>query len=216
MILARKLLTRGSILAGVATTLLLVPASVAAPVALPSLAIAPATVEYGRGEIVLSGTVPSKRAGETVSILSLPCRFTEYAEIGTTTTRAGGEYRYRLQPMLNTRFRIRAGAGPSRTVAVTVTPVVEVEKVGRGRYRVEVSTTNPVFQDGSRVLLQRAAGAGWVTAGSGLLKKASPETAITVESAVVIAAKVTGRIRAVLPAGQAKCYLAGTSKPINA
>lgn len=202
-------------MAAVATTLLAVPASMAAPKAEPLLAVAPAAVEYGRGEIVLSGVVPSKRAGETVSILSLPCRFTEYAEIGTTTTRAGGAYRYRLQPMLNTRFRVRAGAAHSRAVAVRVTPVVEVEKVGPGRYRVKVSTTNPVFQDGSRVLLQRAAGARWVTAGQGTLKKASAETAITVESAGIIAARVTGQVRAVLPAAQAKCYQAGTSKPIN-
>jgi hypothetical protein len=211
----KRLAQRVCLTAGVATTLLVVPASVAAPAAVPSLAVAPGLVEYGRGEIVLSGIVPSKRAGEKVSILSLPCRFTEYAEIGTTTTRAGGEYRYRLQPMLNTRFRIRAGSAASRAVAVSVTPVVEVEKVGRGRYRVKVSTTNPVFQDGSSVLLQRAVGAGWVTAGRGTLKKASPETAITVESAVIIAAKLTGQVRAVLPAAQSKCYLAGTSKPIN-
>lgn len=207
---------RVCVLAAATATLFAVPASAAAPSTAPSLAVDPATLEYGRGEIILSGVVPSKRAGETVSILSLPCRFTEYAEIGTTTTRAGGAYRYRLQPMLNSRFRVRSDAGTSRAVNVKVSPVVELEKLARGRYRVNVSTTNPVFQHGSRVLLQRLAGNAWVTVKRGTLKKASPETAITVESAVTIAARVTGKIRAVLPAAQAKCYVAGTSRSITA
>jgi hypothetical protein len=196
--------------------LLAVPASTAAPAAGPSLAVTPGHVQYGLGDILLSGVVPSKRAGETVSILSLPCRISEYAEIGTTTTLAGGKYRYRLQPMLNTRFRVRSGTATGPAVNVSVVPLVEVEKVGPGRYRVKVSTTNPVFQTGSRVQLQRSAGQGWVTIKTAALKKASPETAITVESAVTIAASVTGSVRAVLPAAQAKCYAAGTSKPIKA
>jgi hypothetical protein len=196
--------------------LLAVPASTAAPAAGPSLTITPGHVQYGLGDVLLSGVVPSKRAGETVSVLSLPCRISEYAEIGTTTTVAGGKYRYRLQPMLNTRFRVRSGTATGPAVNVSVMPLVEVEKVGPGRYRVKVSTTNPVFQTGSRVQLQSSIGQGWVTVKSAALKKASPETAITVESAVTIAAAVKGTVRAVLPATQAKCYATGTSKPIKA
>jgi len=207
---------RISIFVVASAALLAVPATTAAPAAGPSLTIAPGRVEYGHGEIVLSGVAPSKRAGEIISVLSLACQFNEYAEIGTATTLAGGKYRYRLQPMLNTRFRVRSGTATGRAVSVSVTPLVEVEKVGPGRYRVKVSTTNPVFQNGSRVLLQRASGQAWVPVKSGTLKKASPETAITVESAVTIAASVKGTVRAVLPASEAKCYAAGTSKPIKA
>jgi hypothetical protein len=192
-----------------------VQASAAAPTAGPSLNAKPGLVEYGRGEVVLSGVVPSRRVGETVSILSRPCRFTEYAEIGTATTRAGGEFRYRLQPMLNTSFRVRAGAGTSRAVRVTVKPVVELEKTAATKYRITVLTTNPVFQNGNQVVLQRSSGSRWVDVKRGTLKKASPETAITVVSAVTLTARVTGTLRAVLPARQADCYLAGVSKSIT-
>ena len=192
-----------------------VQAATAAPATAPTLTVRPPLVEYGRGEVVLGGTVPSRRPGETVSILSLPCRFSEYAEIGTTTTRAGGEFRYRLQPTLNTSFRVRTASGTSRAVRVAVKPIVEVEKTAPTKYRVEVLTTNPVFQHGSHVVLQRLSGGRWVDVRRGMLRKASPETAITVVSAVTLTARVKGTLRAVLPARQAHCYLAGISKSIT-
>ena len=198
------------------TSLLAAPASTAAPTAAPSLAVSPATIEYGKGDVVLSGAIPSKRAGEIVAILSQPCRFTEPAEIGSTRTGAGGIFKYRVQPMLNTTFRARSADAGSRTVRVGVRPVVELRKVGAGRYRIQVATTNPVFLDGKRVVLERAQGKRWVPVKRGTLAKASPETAITVLSAVTVSAKVSGRLRATLPASAGTCYLAAKSAPTSA
>jgi hypothetical protein len=196
--------------------LLAAPASTAAPAAAPSLSVTPGTIEYGKGDIVLTGVVPSKRGGEIVTVLSQPCRFTEPAAIGTTRTGAGGVFRYRVQPMLNTSFHVRSADAASRAVRVGVKPIVELRKVGAGRYRIQVATTNPVFLAGKHVVLERAVGKRWVPVKRATLAKASPETAITVLSAATVSAKTTGLLRASLPASAGTCYLAAKSAPTGA
>lgn len=197
---------------------MLASATFAAPArtSAPTLTVAPTTIVYGKGGIVLSGVVRSKRAGEEVTILSQPCRFTEPAAIATVRSGAGGVYRFRVQPMLNTRFRVRSADGTSRAVSVRVRPVVELRRLRAGRYKVVVSTTNPVFLDGRPVLLQRADGKRWVTIKRALLKKASAETAITVLSAATIAVKATGTLRATLPESSGSCYLGASSTTLPA
>ena len=190
------------------------PVSLAAPTASPSLTMTPRVLDFGKGEIVLAGAIPSKRAGEEVAILSQPCRFTEPAEIGKVTTKAGGAFRFRVQPMLNTRFRVRWNKSVSGALGVGVRPLVELKRLAQGRYRVAVTTTNPVFLNGKLVELQRSAGGRWVTVKRAPLAKASPETAITVISAATISARTTGLLRARLPAAQAECYLGATSSTI--
>jgi hypothetical protein len=203
-------------LAATCAALLAVSAASAAPAASPSLMATPRTVVYGAGEIVLTGVVPSKRAGEAVTILSQACRFTEPAAIATVTTRAGGAFRFRIQPMLNTSFRVRWKTSTSAAVRIGVRPVLDVRRIRAGRYRVQVATTNPVFLDGKVVSLQRKAGARWVTIKRARLSKASTETAITVLSAATMDVRTTGTLRAVLPAAQAGCYLGGASATIGA
>lgn len=207
---------RAGTLLAVCASVLVAPVSFAAVTAVPSLAITPKVIEFGTTGVVLSGAIPSKRAGEKVSILSQPCLFTEAAEIATTTTKAGGAYRFKVQPMLNTRFRVRWNQSLSSFARVDVRPIVELERVAAGRYRVEITTTNPVFLNGKSVELQRSVGARWVTLRSAKLVKASPETAITVISAATISVRTTGRLRAKLPTTQARCYLGATSSTIGA
>jgi hypothetical protein len=204
-----------------AVPVLLVLAALAAPAATArtaatTLAVAPATIEYGKGGVLLSGVVASKRAGEEVTILSQPCRFTELSAIATVRSSAGGAFRFRVQPMLNTTFRVRAEGAVSRAVNVRVRPVVTLQRLRAGRYRVVVSTTNPVFLNGRPVLLQRASSKGWVTVKRALLAKASPETAITVLSAATISVKTTGKLRALVPATSGSCYLGASSPTLAA
>lgn len=192
---------------------LLATATLAAPARTmaPTLSISPATLVYGKGEVVLSGVVSSRKAGQEVTILSQPCRFTEPAAIATVRSGAGGAFRFRVQPMLNTRFRVRAAGVASRAVDVRVRPVVDLRRIGAGRYRVVVSTTNPVFLDGRPVLLQRAVGTRWVTVKRALLQKASAETLVTVLSAATISVKTTGTLRAMVPAASGSCYFGASS-----
>lgn len=196
--------------------LTLAAAATAAPSAGPTLKATPATIEYGKGEIVLSGVVAGKRAGEEVTILSQACRFTEPAPIATVKTKAGGAFTFRVQPMLNTSFRARTDAGTSAAVRIGVKPIVSVRRIRANRFRIEIQTTNPVFLDGRTAVLQRKVGARWVVVKSVKLVKASPETAITVLSAATFTATATGVVRAVLPAAQAGCYLGAVSAEIAA
>jgi hypothetical protein len=196
-------------------------AATASPAALvradaPTLAVAPATLVYGKSGVVLSGVVASRKAGEEVTILSQPCRFTEPSAIATVRSTAGGAFRFRVQPMLNTTFRVRAEGAASRPVNVRVRPVVELKRLRAGRYRAVVSTTNPVFLDGRPVLLQRASGKRWVTIKRATLAKASSETEITVLSAATFAVKTTGKLRATVPMTAGSCYLGASSPTLAA
>lgn len=211
--------TRRTLIGAMALLAAFAPAALgSADATRPTLTITPKTVAYGTGSVLLSGTVPSGKAGEVVSIMAKACLFTEAAEIGTVRTKKGGAFRYAVQPMLNTAFSARWNNATSSSVSVGVTPAVSVKPSGAGRYRIEVATTNPVFQDGRRVVLQRAAGSRWANVASGTLEKASPETAITVVSAAVVSAQVPkgSRLRAVLSGAQARCYRTGTSAEITA
>ncbi len=215
--LASRLRRRRSVVAGVVCAVAVgAPLAFAAPAAGPTLTLTPKTLDYGQGGIVLSGVIPSKTAGEQVSILSQPCRFTEPAEVAAVTSKAGGAFQFRVQPLLNTSFRVRWNESLSGVVRVGVRPLVELRRLARGRYRARVSTTNPVFLDGKTIELQRKVGARWVTVKRAKLAKASPETAITVVSAVTITSRVAGPLRAKLPAAQASCYLGTASSPIAA
>lgn len=196
--------------------LALAAAAAAAPTAGPTLRATPATIVYGKGDTVLTGVVASRKAGEEVTILSQACRFTEPAPVATVRTTAGGAFRFRIQPMLNTTFRARTAAGTSAAVRIGVKPIVLLSRVRAGRYRIEVQTTNPVFLDGKLVTLQRKAGARWVPLARVKLAKASAETAITVLSAATVSVRATGVLRAVLPAAQAGCYLGAASAEIPA
>ena len=193
---------------------LLIPVSLAAPTAAPSLKLTPATLEYGKGTVTLSGVVPDKQAGQEIAILSQACLFTEPAEIATVKSGPGGVFRFRVQPLLNTSFRARSNGATSAPVKVTVRPIVEFEKLAAGRFRVRVLTTNPVFLNGKPVLLQRAVGTKWVTFKQATLVKASPETEITVVSAATIATRASGRLRAFVPAARG-CYLSAFSRTIG-
>ncbi len=164
---------------------------------------------------MLSGVVPGKQPGQVVSILSQACLLTEPAEIATVTSRAGGVFRYHLQPTLNTSFRARSNGATSVAAKVSVRSVVQLRRLAAGRYRVLVSTTNPVFLDGKPVLLQRAVGAKWVTVKQATLTKASNETAVTVVSAATIRVKTSGTLRAMVPAARG-CYVASASPIIAA
>jgi hypothetical protein len=169
-----------------------------------TLRIDSSRLAFGTG-ITLTGTAQSRRAGETVSLLVRPCGFNGLAELATLRTGAGGTFRYATQPSLGTAFAVSSNGVTSPTVHVAVSPRVTLTQVAGHRYRVDVTTTNPLFLAGSPVLLQGAAGNGWKTIARTKLVKSSGDTAVTVVSSATFSAPaVTGKLRAVVP-GTA-CY----------
>lgn len=184
-----------------------------------TLQVTPRTIVYGDKPVVLTGIVPSRRAGEQVSILShVPCRFRHAAEIATVQTGPGGSFRYRIRPTLNTAFQVRTGGTASAKISVGVQPAIALRRLRAGRFQVDVTTTNPLFLDGKRVLFQRLVGRRWVTVKRVVLKKSGPELAITSQSSATFSARVPSgsQVRVFLPLAQAPCYRAAASAPISA
>ena len=183
----------------------------------PTLTVRPSPVAYGKG-ITLTGVVPSKRAGETVTVMSQACGFTASAPIATVRTRRGGVFRYAVEPLINTTFSVRWKAKTSARRAVRVTPGIALEKLAPGRYRAEVYTTNGQFLDGREVLLQRAEAGGWATVAAARLERASSEFELTLTSAVMfdVAVPAGSQLRVELPQSEATCYSAATSASVAA
>jgi hypothetical protein len=182
----------------------------------PTLGLDSGSVLYGVDTgVTLRGTVPSKRAGQTVMLLSRPCGFTDASRVATLKTGTGGAYEFRIQPGLNTAFSARWKGMTSKAARVNVRPLTALRRVSPGHYRVDVSTTNGVFLAGRQVQLQRASGSHWTTIARATLAKASPETEVTVVSAATFAVHASGaKLRIVVP--RTACYAGAVSAGISA
>ena len=60
-------------------------------------------VVYGRG-ILLSGSVPTKRAGETVTVFAQRFGEGSFSSIATVLTAADGTWRYLAKPTIRTSY----------------------------------------------------------------------------------------------------------------
>jgi hypothetical protein len=166
-------------------------------------------VAYGQAnELTLSGSVPSGKAGEKVTLLTSTCGFKGAATLATLTTGPGGIFRYKLAPALGAAFSVKWNGITSAKQAVRVQPQIALVKVGNGRYRVDVSTTNGLFLTGTRVSLQALVGGQWNTVGTGKLAPNSPVDQITAVSSAFVAGKGT-KVRALVPA--TTCYSSAVS-----
>jgi hypothetical protein len=89
-----------------------------------------------------------------------------------------------------------------------------LKKIGKGLYRVDVSTTNGVFLDGTKVTLEALAGGRWTPLGQGVLAKNSPIDVMTAVSSARIAKAAAGKkLRARVPA--TACYAPAASAAIS-
>ena len=124
-----------------------------------TLASSRSTVILGDA-VNLSGTVSSKQAGETVTIVS------KANGQGTTstpvTTAAGGAWTLQVQPQQDTTYQAQFDNASSQSSAVSVRPRITLEKVGRDRFLTVVMAAHSFA--GKTVELTRWQGnAGWVT-----------------------------------------------------
>jgi hypothetical protein len=160
--------------------------------------------------ILLSGSIPKARAGQTVTLLSQACGFNGPSELARVKTSKRGAFHYRVLPGLNATYSVRWG-GVTKKVRVSVRPRIALARESAGRFRVDVSTTNGMFLTRSHVQLQRWSGMRWIGIRTTTLSKNSREDAMIAVSSGRFAASVFGRLRAVLPAS--KCY-AGAVSPV--
>ena len=79
--------------------------------------------------VTLSGTVSSKQAGETVTIVAKGSGQPTTSTQVTTTT--GGNWTLQVQPQANTTFQAQYEGATSGSSAVSIRPRITLEKVGR-------------------------------------------------------------------------------------
>jgi phosphodiesterase/alkaline phosphatase D-like protein len=118
-------------------------------------------VVYGRG-VTLSGSVPTKRAGEVVTVLAQAFGEGSFRSIATVQTAADGTWRYLAKPTIRTSYMASWNRGTSSATAVGVRPAVSLRRRADGRLATRVVGARSFA--GRFVQLQRRTAAGrWVT-----------------------------------------------------
>ncbi len=118
-------------------------------------------VVYGR-RILLAGTVPTKRAGEVVTVFAQKFGEASFSSIATVLTAADGTWRYLAKPTIRTSYRASWNGGKSSATAVGVRPAVSLRRTANGSLATRVVGARSFA--GRFVQLQRRSAAGrWVT-----------------------------------------------------
>jgi len=118
-------------------------------------------VVYGRG-VTLSGLVPTKRAGEVVTVLAQMFGEGSFRSIATVVTAADGTWRYLAKPRIRTSYMAGWNGGVSSATAVGVRPAISLRRTAAGLLSTRVVGTRSFA--GRVVQLQRRTAAGrWVT-----------------------------------------------------
>jgi plastocyanin len=117
-----------------------------------SLAISAPVVKFG-AQVTLTGTVNSKKTGETVTIAALPFGQTTKQVVATLQTTTGGAFSFNVTPQLNTTYQAQ-WKGAESSVGVQVQPTIKLPFVSRSGYFHFYVTAGESFA-GRFVFLQR-------------------------------------------------------------
>jgi hypothetical protein len=164
-------------------------------------------VVYGRG-IMLTGTVPTRRAGEAVSVLARPLGESSFRSIATVTTAADGTWRHLAKPTILTSYAASWSGSHSALAVVAVRPAVSLRRTATGLLSTRVAGARSFA--GRLVQLQRRTTAGrWVTV---------KRVRLNARSARLFRATLppgTSRLRIAMSVNQAgEGYLGGFSRTI--
>jgi hypothetical protein len=170
--------------------------------------VAPAPhVVYGRG-ILLSGLVPTRRAGETVLVFAQPLGEGSPRSVATVLTAADGSWRWLAKPRIRTSYAAQWAGALSAASVVGVRPAIALRRTASGAFSTRVSGARSFAARG--VQLQRRTATGrWVT-----IKRVR----LNARSAKLFRATLprgTSRLRIAMSVNQAGAgYLAGFSRTI--
>jgi hypothetical protein len=112
----------------VAAVLVALPGMVFAPKQPGNLTLSASaeTVKFGRS-VTLAGKLSGPKSdGKSVTLREDPSPFDSFANAGTATTDAQGEYGFTPTPTVNTRYQTRQGSEESEIVTVTVRPAISL------------------------------------------------------------------------------------------
>jgi hypothetical protein len=157
--------------------------------------------------ITLSGTVSSKRAGESVTITAKPTGEPTWSTQVTTT--AGGNWSLQVQPRIRTTYQASYENKASAPLTVNVRPRITLQKVGRDSFLVVVLAEHSMA--GKTVDVARWTSAGWTTIGQAQLQSIARTTTVAVGH-VTSYVNLGTKLRVFLPASQtAPDYIEGHS-----
>jgi hypothetical protein len=161
-------------------------------------------VVFGRA-VMLSGLVPTRRAGESVTVFAERFGWGSPRSIATVVTGDGGVWRYLARPTIRTSYMANWSGVTSRATVIGVRPRVRFRRIGGARFFTRVVAARS-FR-GRVVKLQRRTAGRWVTVKRVRLKRRSAATFRT--------RLRRGTFRVVMSVNQAgPGYLAGISRTI--
>jgi hypothetical protein len=165
------------------------------------------SVVYGRA-VSLSGTVPTGRAGEFVTVFAQAFGEASFRSIATVLTTDGGAWRYLAKPRIGTSYRASWNRGLSPAADVGVRPAVSFRRTARGSFAARVAGARSFAR--RVVQLQRRTSTGrWVTVKRVRLRARS---AATFRASLPVGRSVLRVAMSVNQAGPG--YLAGFSRTI--
>jgi hypothetical protein len=128
---------------------------------------ASATTVKSGGSVTLSGKLAGgKFDGKNVTVRQDPFPIDGFANGGTATTNATGDWSLILKPTVNTRYQARSGKAESPAVDVMVRPAIALklsDRTPKRGQRVTFSGTVCPERDGTAIALQRRSATGWRT-----------------------------------------------------
>jgi plastocyanin len=148
--------------------------------------------------ITLSGTVASKRAGESVTITAQPKG--EPTWTAQVTTTAGGAWSLQVQPRIRTTYQAKVDNAVSAPLTVNVRPRITLQKVGRNSFLVVVLAQHSMA--GKTIDVARWSGSGWTTVSQAQLQSIARTSTVAVGH-VTSFVNLGTKLRVFMPAAQA-------------
>jgi hypothetical protein len=172
-----------------------------------SITLAAHQVVFG-GRIRLTGSVPTRTAGEQVIIFSKPYGIGSFRSVATVLTGADGTWTYLARPRIATAYEASWRGGLSPAVSVGVHPRVGITRYRNGHFFVTVSGAHAFAH--RVVQLQRRVGTRWVT-----IRRVRLGLRSRVEFRATLP-KGRSRVRAAISINQAGAgYLGGASRTLS-
>ena len=131
-----------------------------------SMSASAATVKFG-GSVTLSGKLAGgKFDAKNVTVRQDPFPVDGFANAGSATTNATGDWALGVKPSANTRYQARSGKADGPALDVMVRPAITLklsDRTPKRGQRVSFSGTLCPEHDGVAITLQRRGAKGWRT-----------------------------------------------------
>jgi hypothetical protein len=171
---------RTLVISAAALAALIAPSAQGAPPAQTlTMSASATTVKFG-GTVTLSGKLAGgKFDGKNVTVREDPFPVDSFANAGSATTNATGDWLFAVKPTANTRFQARSGKADSPPVDVMVRPAITLklsDRTPKRGQRVNFSGTLCPEHDGVAIALQRRGANGWRTVAKPVLADVATTT----------------------------------------